>query len=720
MPSALENALGPWTDGIAALGRGAGSETRPVLGCHPVGGEALVLTYLAGGPTSVSLEGRRRMTRCAGTPVYAWLGPRASLPARYRIAWTDRHGTRQQRHDPYAFAAPIDDVQLVALTDGRPEGADLLGATPSTRDGVAGVGFAVWAPRARGVELTLPGGPLLMHAHPGSGVWSLFVPDTPLDTPYGFELILADGRRVWHTDPCGRAFERRPGWRARVVPAPVAVGHGTPRPVRSPGGPLSIYELHLGSFLRRPAESATYAALAERIVRHVAPLGFTHVELLPATEHPFEGSWGYQTTGYHAPTHRHGTPDDFRAFVDCLHRAGLGVLLDWVPGHFADDAAALADFDGAALYEVDDPVHGRHEGWGTRIFDLSRPQVRAFLLASARRFLRDFRVDGLRVDAVAALLYRDYDRPPGQWTPNRLGGVEHLEGIAFLRELTETLHREFPGVLLAAEDSSLYPGVTQPVAEGGLGFDYKWNLGWMHDSLAYFAEDPLFRRHHHARLQRIVTYSRAERGVLALSHDEVVHGKRSILGRMPGDAWQRHANLRLLLAWQWLHPGAKLLFMGTELASPEEWNHLNALDFSRTKKPEVRGLLNLLTDLNRLYRQHPVLCADDGGEGAARWIAARDDLRSVHVLERRADSNRLVVILNATPVPREHYRVGLPVGGPWREVLNSDSRHYGGTDVGNGGAVLALPDPAMGEPYSATVRLPPLGAVVLTPGGTPS
>jgi len=717
MTAALQKALQQWQSAIEAIAAGQGTAVRTTLGRHLSGRYTLVLTYLGGEVSGISLEGRRRMTRCGNTPVYAWLGSSSTLPTHYRLEWTDRYGERHRRHDPYAFGPPFEDADWDALGAGLAEGAHYLGAESIDCDGVAGTRFAVWAPRATAVDLTLPGGPLTMYPHPSAGVWSLFVPGVSAGTAYGFELVLANGERVWHTDPSGRTFEPRPGWRARV-PGP---SHHRfedaewvqQRAARPASAPLSIYELHLGSFLRRPAESASYAALAERIVRHVAPLGFTHVELLPITEHPFEGSWGYQTTGYHAPTHRHGTPDDFRGFVDRLHRVGLGVILDWVPGHFASDEAALAQFDGAPLYEYDDPIHGRHQVWGTLVFDLTRPEVRAFLLASARRFLEEYHVDGLRIDAVAAMLYRDYDRPHGMWSPNAHGGPEHLEGIAFLQELTETLHRDFPGVLLIAEDSSLYPGVTQPVSEGGLGFDYKWNLGWMHDSLRYFSEDPLFRRHHHTVLPKIVEYSRSERGVLALSHDEVVHGKRSVIGRMPGDDWQQMANLRLLLAWQWVHPGAKLVFMGTELANPVEWSHQNPLPWERRLLPEVQGLERLITDLNRLYRSHVALIHDDRTSAGTRWIDARDDLRSIHILERRHESDRLVIILNGTPVPREQYRVGLPTGGPWFECLNTDSRHYGGTDVGNLGAVVAHPDPAMGEPYSARVRLPPLGAVIL-------
>ncbi|MEI6720923.1 MAG: 1,4-alpha-glucan branching protein GlgB [Betaproteobacteria bacterium] len=719
MTEALQKALQPWLPDIEALSRGEGAAVGRLLGAHSLRRQALILTYLGDGATDVSLEGRRRMVRCGDSPVYAWLGERSSLPSQYRIDWTDRFGVRQQRTDPYQFGPGLTDADVTCIAGDDPPSADLLGADPLQRRGVAGTRFAVWAPRAQGVFLTLPGGSLAMYPHPEAGVWSLFLPDTRPGTPYGFELTLADGRQVWHTDPCGRAFEPRPGWRARIpeyTQFPFEDADWLARRCRRHSADaLSIYEVHLGSFLRRPAESATYAALAERLVRHVGPMGFTHVELLPITEHPFEGSWGYQTTGYHAPTNRHGSADDFRGFVDRLHRAGLGVILDWVPGHFACDEAALAAFDGAPLYEESHPRMGRHEGWGTLVVDFKNPQVRAFLLSSARRFLRDFHIDGLRIDAVAAMLYLDYDRREGEWVANAHGGAEHLEGIAFLRQLTETLHREFPGVLLIAEDSSLYPGVTEPVDRGGLGFDYKWNLGWMHDSLRYFREDPLFRRHHHAVLPRIGRHSRRDRGVLALSHDEVVHGKRSLFGKMPGDDWQRFANLRLLLAWQWTHPGAKLLFMGAEMASPQEWDHQTCLPWECRDDPSVRGLEKLISDLNHLYRESAALQGDDLQGDNLRFLSERDDLRSIYVYERRTTTERLVIILNATPVPRERHVIGLPVAGTWTEILNTDSTFYGGTDVGNLGGVTASADPAMGEPYSATVRLPPLGALVLTP-----
>ena len=719
MTAALQKALQRWLPEIEALAQGNGALVSQLLGVHNLGRQALILTYIGDGATEVSLEGRRRMQHCGVSSLYAWLGERSTLPTYYRVHWTDRFGVRRQRIDPYQFGPGLSAEEVAALGSADPQAADCLGAEPLERQGVMGTRFAVWAPRARGVFLTLPGGALALHPHPSAGVWSLFLPSSEPGTPYGFDVVLADGRRAWHTDPCGRAFEPRPGWRARIPAVSEYPFEDSDwlaqRRRRLPTDPLSIYEVHLGSFLRRPAESATYAALAERIVRHVGPMRFTHVELLPITEHPFEGSWGYQTTGYHAPTNRHGSADDFRAFVDRRHRAGLGVILDWVPGHFASDDVALAAFDGAPLFEEADPGMGRHEGWGTLVFDLKNPMVRAFLLSSARRFLRDFQVDGLRFDAVAAMLYLDYDRSEGEWVPNAQGGAENLAAIAFLKELTATLHDEFPGVILIAEDSSLYPGVTEAVSRGGLGFDYKWNLGWMHDSLRYFREDPLFRRHHHAALPRIGRYSRRDRGVLALSHDEVVHGKRSLFGKMPGDDWQRFANLRLLLAWQWTHPGAKLLFMGAEMASPHEWDHQTCLPWERRNDPSVRGLEKLISDLNQLYRESDALQGDDLQGDNLRFLSEQDDLRSIYVYERRTTTERLVIILNATPVPRERHVIGLPLAGTWIEILNTDSKFYGGTDVGNLGGVTASADPAMGEPYSATVRLPPLGVLVLTP-----
>ena len=703
------------------MGTGEGRNVGRVLGVHDMGRQVLVLTQVDPEATEIRLEGRRRMTRCSEGGVYAWLGDRASLPRHYRIRWTDRHGDRHERVDPYCLQNQLAWADRSDFWSSRQHTAETLGATPAEVEGIAGVQFAVWAPRALGARVTLPDGSLPLRHHPVTGVWSLFVPGIPLGCAYGFALDLVGGRTVWHTDPWGRRFEPRPGWRALVSTSPRTAAQND-RPACAAVRPraVSVYELHLGSFLRRPAESASYAALAERVVRHVAPLGFTHVELLPITEHPHEGSWGYQVTGYHAPTHRHGPPEAFRDFVDRVHRAGLKVILDWVPGHFAGDAAALADFDGAPLYEHADPEQGHHHGWGTRAFDLGRPQVRAFLLASARHFLRDYGIDGLRLDAVAAMLYRDYDRPEGRWSKNRLGGRERLEAIDFLRELTTTLHDEFPDVLLIAEDSSLFPGVTHPVSQGGLGFDYKWNLGWMHDSLRYFSEDPLFRRHHHAILPAIADYSRRERGLLALSHDEVVHGKRSLYSRMPGDDWQRLANLRLLLTWQWTHPGAKLLFMGAELANPDEWDHQQALPWDRLELPGVQGLLRLIGDLNRLYRECPALNADDMDGENLRFIACHDALRSVTVFERKEGDQRLVILLNATPVVRECYSVGLPGPGVWHEIFNSDSCLYGGSNVGNLGAIVSKRDPAMGEPYSATVRLPPLGALILAPSTSPS
>jgi 1,4-alpha-glucan branching enzyme len=456
-----------------------------------------------------------------------------------------------------------------------------------------------------------------------------------------------------------------------------------------------------------------YPELADRVAEHAVRFGFTHVELLPVTEHPHDDSWGYQPTGYFAPTSRHGTPDEFRAFVDRLHAAGVGVILDWVPGHFATDPHALARFDGAPLYEYADPRRGEHRAWGTLVFDYDRPEVRSFLLASARFWIEEFHLDGLRVDAVASMLYLDYQRAAGEWLPNRAGGREHDAAVGFLRALTELVRERFPGVLLIAEESTTWPGVTAAAAAGGLGFHRKWNMGWMHDTLAYFGEDPLYRRHHHERLSFGLSYAWSERYLLPLSHDEVVHEKRSLLGRMPGDAWQRFANLRLLYAWQWTHPGAKLLFMGGEFGQPTEWDHRAEPPWALLGEPAHAGIAALVADLNRLYRGCRALYVDDDRPDGFAWLDCDDRLRSLYVFERRAGDDVAVVALNCTPVPREGIRIGLPRGGAWREALNTDSAHYGGSNVGNLGRIEAERDPAMGRGWSASITLPPLAALVL-------
>jgi 1,4-alpha-glucan branching enzyme len=477
--------------------------------------------------------------------------------------------------------------------------------------------------------------------------------------------------------------------------------------------PISIYEVHLGSW----RQGLSYLELAEQLGTYVKEMGFTHVELMPVMEHPFAGSWGYQVTGFFAPTSRFGSPDEFRAFVDSLHRQGIGVILDWVPAHFPRDDWALARFDGTELYEHSDPRRGAHPDWGTLVFNTGRNEVRNFLLASALYWLREGHADGLRVDAVASMLYLDYSRPEGAWIPNVHGGREDLESISFLRELNEVVHARMPGVISAAEESTAWPGVSRPTYLGGLGFGFKWNMGWMHDTLGYFQQDPIYRQYHHHELTFSMIYAFTENFILPLSHDEVVHGKGSLLGKMPGDRWRQLANLRALYGYMWAHPGKKLLFMGGELAQESEWNHNVSLDWHLLDRPEHAGIQRLVRDLNHVYRSEPALYEVDFEPQGFRWLDANDVQRNiVSFLRVAADGERTIAcVSNLSPVPREQYRIGLPHGGRWREVINTDSELYGGSNVGNLGGVDAEPTPWQGQPYSAELTLPPLGVLWLAP-----
>ncbi len=625
-----------------------------------------------------------------------------------------RRATPTSGSDPYAFELLVPAGALQGQARGVASDLHgLYGAFEERHDGIDGLRFTVWAPRAQALALVLDNTQLPMRPTRDAGAWELFVPGLSAGSAYRYAVVSSTGR-VLKTDPYARQLEPRPGWRA-IAPASRAypwtdAAWIDARAARDARQPTAVYELHLGSFAQREGAPLDYRELAERIIAHVVPLGFTHVELLPVMEHPHSASWGYQVSSYFAPTARHGTPDDLRAFVDRLHAAGLGVILDWVPGHFATDPEALARFDGAPLYEHPDPRRGEHRRWGALAFDFERPEVHAFLLSSARYWLEQFHIDGLRVDAVASMLYLDYQREPGEWLAAADGGNLNHRAVEFLQALTQLVQARFAGVMLHAEDSSIRPGTTAPVADGGLGFDAKWSLGWMHDSLGYFALDPLFRRHHHDALVHATRYAASERYLLPLSHDEVVHRKGSLVGRMPGDPWQRHANLRLLYAWQWTHPGAKLLFMGGEFAQASEWDHRRALPDAADDAG--RSVARLVGDLNALYRHTPAL---QGDGGSLAWLDADDRLRSIYAFERRLGEAVAIVLLNATPVPRHGVRVGLPSGGRWREQLNTDATRYGGSNVGNRGEVVAARDPAMGRPYSASLVLPPLAALIGVP-----
>ncbi len=647
----------------------------------------------------------------------------------YRLRFTFADGATVERDDPYRFLPAIGDLDLHLLGEGTHQRLhEVLGAQLTVHGDVPGVRFAVWAPNARRVSVVGPfnawdGRVFPMRALGGTGTWELFVPGLPEWTIYKFEVLGADGAVRLKTDPLAFAAELRPKTAGLVFDhGRYAWGDGdwmASRVARDPRRePFAVYEVHLGSWMRREGargEWLTYREVAPLLAEHVRRLGFTHVEFLPLAEHPFDGSWGYQVTCFFAPTSRFGTPDDFKFLVDTLHQAGIGVILDWVPGHFPRDDFSLRRFDGTALYEHEDPRLGEHPDWGTMIFNFGRTEVANFLLANALFWLERFHVDALRVDAVASMLYLDYSRGEGQWLPNRYGGRENLEAIAFLRKLNELVYGRFPGCLTIAEESTAWPGVSHPTWLGGLGFGFKWNMGWMHDTLRYFSKEPVHRHWHHGDLTFPMLYHHTENFLLPLSHDEVVHGKGSLLRKMPGDRWQQFANLRLLLAYFWTHPGKKLLFMGTELAPDAEWDHDRGLEWHLADDPPRAGVARLLADLGALYRSHPALWELDHDPAGFRWIDCQDAANSVVSFARTGGGESLVVVLNATPVPRGGYRVGLPGPGPWREALNTDAEIYGGGNIGNGGGIVVEPREHHGLAQSAALMLPPLAAIVLEP-----
>ena len=667
------------------------------------------------------------LKRRPGTDAFEWSG--AEPPPRpWRL---DADGSVY--HDPYAFPPrpPADDLFL--FNAGRLRQAwRTLGANPETREGVAGVCFRVWAPNAERVSVVGDFNHWDGRAHPlstlgVSGVWELFVPQLTPGTLYRFELRLrGSGTVVMKSDPYARAFERRPATACRVTAPSAHAWNDGPwmeRRARSGGSgdwlaaPLSVYELHPGSWMRHPDRSFHgFRDLAQHLVPYLVEMGYTHVEFLPLMEHPLDESWGYQCTGFFAPSSRFGSGDDLRFLVDSLHQAGIGVILDWVPGHFPADEWALAHFDGTALYEHEDPKQKMHPDWGTHVFNYGRNEVRSFLLSSAAYWLSEFHVDALRVDAVASMLYLDYSRKPGEWTPNAHGGRENLEAIAFLRELNEMVHADFPGALTIAEESTAWPMVSRPTWLGGLGFSMKWNMGWMNDTLDYMRNDPVHRRFHHERLTFGQLYAYTENFLLPLSHDEVVHGKGSLVGKMPGDEWQRFANLRLLLAYQMAAPGKKLQFMGAELGQTTEWRSGEELPWHLLQYPLHAGTRRLVAELNRLYVSEPALHELDFSPEGFQWIDCHDaDQSVVSWLRRSRDGRHAVVVLNFTPVPRNGYRLGVPLAQDYIERINTDSVHYGGSDLGNGGRVAAQPGAWMGFPASLSLTLPPLAALVLLP-----
>jgi len=712
-----------------ALIEGRSHDPMRLLGLHQENGQWVFRAlHPAAARAWIDTGGRKAtMRRVHGEGIFQWEGITAP-PQPVRVQF-EEGGRVRETFDPYGFPPRITDHDLFLFGQGRLlEAYRTLGAHPETRENVAGTRFACWAPNAERVSVVGDFNQWDGRRHPmvnrgASGVWELFIPGIAPGALYKYELRRRDDGVVFvKSDPYGQSFELRPGTAARVPgDRPYPWGDGEWMADRSTRdwlhAPLNIYELHAGSWRRHPdGRTYTWRELAEHLVPYARDLGYTHLELLPVTEHPLDESWGYQTTGYFAATSRFGTPDDLRFFIDRCHQAGLGVILDWVPAHFPRDDWALARFDGTALYEHEDPRLGVHRDWGTHIFNFGRNEVRSFLLSSARFWIDQFHVDGLRVDAVASMLYLDYSRQPGEWLPNRFGGRENLEAVSFLQEMNIMVHEDFPGALTLAEESTAWPGVSRPVYVGGLGFSMKWNMGWMNDTLRYMGRDPVHRRFHQEELTFGQLYAYSENFVLPLSHDEVVHGKGSLLGRMPGDTWQQFANVRALLTYQMAAPGRKLNFMGNEFAQGPEWSSGRELDWGQLSSRWHAGVQALCRDLNRLYRDVPALHELDFFPEGFTWIDCHDSAHSIIAFQRRArDGSFVIVALNFTPVPHTPYRIGVPRSGAYRELLNSDSEFYGGSNLGSGGILASTGVPWMGFPDSVDVILPPLAGVLLVP-----
>jgi len=777
---------------LEALARREHSDPHAVLGAHPAR-HGVVVRALRPAAEAVTLRADGsppiEMRRIHAEGIFEAELEGAALPLAYTLEVRYPDGTRIELRDPYSLEPTLGELDLHLIGEGRHERLyERLGAHVREHGDppVAGTAFAVWAPAARSVSVVGDFNLWDGRVHPmrslgSSGIWELFVPGVAEGQRYKYEILTATGELLLKADPYAQEAEPPPATasvthRPRHAWSDADAAFIAARRAAQPfDRPVSIYEVHLGSWRRNPLEGnrpLSYRELGEELGSYASDMGFTHVELMPVMAHPFAGSWGYQVTGYYAPNPIHGSPDDLRAMIDALHARGVGVILDWVPAHFPRDDFALRRFDGTALYEHEDPRRGEHPDWGTLEFNFGRWEVRNFLIANALFWLREYHADGIRVDAVASMLYLDYSRGEGEWVPNRFGGREDLEAVAFLRELNEVIHGREPGIISAAEESTAWPGVSRPTYLGGLGFGFKWNMGWMHDTLGYFAHDPVHRRHHHHELTFSMIYAYTENFVLPLSHDEVVHGKGSLYQKMAGaDAWQKLANLRALYAYMWAHPGKKLLFMGSELAQRREWSHERSLDWHLLQEPAHAGVQRLVRDLNRIHRTHGALHELDfdpsgfwwlepndadhnvlafvragrprggpaaqgttgerpaaqgtaGGRPAAQSLAAQSDPAHGPAAQGHGsgaggadDRPLLVAAANLSPVPRHGYRLGLPRPGRWREVLNTDSEHYGGSGVGNLGGVLAEPVPWHGQPFSAAVTLPPLAVVWLVEDG---
>ncbi|KDO00111.1 1,4-alpha-glucan branching protein GlgB [Pseudomonas donghuensis] len=720
---------------INALVNAKHADPFAVLGPHPDGaGGQFVRAYL---PNALNVrvlarDDSRVLAVLEQGPVPGLFITRLAEQQPYllQINWA---GGEQVTEDPYSFGPVLGDMDLYLFAEGNHRDlSGAMGAQSVKVEGVDGVRFSVWAPNARRVSVVGDFNNWDGRRHPmrlrhPSGVWELFVPRLQAGEAYKYEVLGREGILPLKADPLARATELPPSTASRVA-GPLAHDWQDQDWMQQRGerqathAPLSIYELHAGSWQCELDDNGEVARfynwreLAERLVPYILQLGFTHIELMPIMEHPFGGSWGYQPLSMFAPTARYGTAEDFAAFIDACHQARIGVILDWVPAHFPTDSHGLVRFDGTALYEYDNPLEGFHQDWDTLIYNLGRTEVHGFMLASALHWLKHFHIDGLRVDAVASMLYRDYSRKAGEWVPNRHGGRENLEAIDFLRHLNDVVALEAPGALVIAEESTAWPGVSQPTQQGGLGFAYKWNMGWMHDTLHYIQNDPIHRTYHHNEMSFGLIYAYSEHFILPISHDEVVHGKHSLIDKMPGDRWQKFANLRAYLTFMWTHPGKKLLFMGCEFGQWREWNHDSELDWYLLKYPEHLGVQRLVSDLNRLYREERALHEQDCLPQGFQWLIGDDAHNSVYAwLRWSADGEPLLVVANFTPVPREGYRIGVPFGERWAEVFNSDAEGYAGSNYGNLGEVASQALPSHGQPLSLGLNLPPLGVLILRP-----
>ncbi|THK34865.1 1,4-alpha-glucan branching protein GlgB [Ensifer sp. MPMI2T] len=722
--------IGTVAEGLQALVQGRHGDPFSILGRHRYDDLNVVRALLPGAVSVDVVEfntsrapTRLEMIHDGGLFAGAVAGAASYL---LRIHWPD---AVQETEDPYSFGLLLGDLDLHLIAQGTHyDLGRTLGAIPMEVDGIQGVRFSVWAPNARRVSVvgdfnSWDGRRHPMRLRPSAGVWEIFIPRLTHGERYKFELLDAHGNLLpQKADPVARASEAAPSTASIVASSKPFRWSDEEwmrarRADRSITGAISVYEVHPGSWLRIDEEGSRpldWVELSQRLIPYAQDLGFTHIEFLPIMEHPFGGSWGYQPLGLFAPTGRYGMPEDFAYFVDRCHAAGIGVILDWVPAHFPTDVWGLARFDGTALYEHEDPREGFHRDWNTLIYNLGRNEVKGFLIASALEWLEHYHVDALRVDAVASMLYRDYSREEGQWIPNQYGGRENLEAVEFFKHLNSIIHQRFPHAFTAAEESTAWPDVTKPPEEGGLGFDFKWNMGWMHDTLHYMQEDPVHRKYHHGAMTFGMIYAYSERFMLPLSHDEVVHGKGSLLGKMPGDQWQRLANLRAYYGFMWAHPGKKLLFMGGELAQDGEWSHDGSVHWDLLDRPEHAGIQQLVRDLNRLYVQEPALQFGDLDPAGFEWAVVDDAENSIYGMLRRSQdrSSHFLIISNLTPVPRHDYRVGVPIEGRYEVVLNTDAAIYGGANLGQAEA-WTEPQPAHGKDFSILLTLPPLVTVFL-------